>query len=258
MLRPATSAVMRRAMPVAATSRRCMMSTEASKADDPPLRVQHLAVGPFQMNQYIIGCEETKEAALIDCGATGKELEALLKWAEGHEFKVTSILLTHAHVDHVLGVNETREALAGASPDLLVPIYLHPDEMIGYTNVQKLAEGFGLNVKDSLPVSNLNPINDGDELKVGNLVFKVLHTPGHSPGHVCFWMKDYGLMFGGDLIFQGSIGRVDLPMSDTDQMTKSLKRITKDIPDHTVIMPGHNGQTTIGQEKRMNQFINWM
>jgi glyoxylase-like metal-dependent hydrolase (beta-lactamase superfamily II) len=113
-----------------------MMSSEASKADDPPLRVQHLAVGPFQMNQYIIGCEETKEAALIDCGATGKELEALLKWAEGHEFKVTSVLLTHAHVDHVLGVNETRDALAAAS-GILVPIYLHPEEMIGYTKVRQ-------------------------------------------------------------------------------------------------------------------------
>jgi hypothetical protein len=169
MFRPTASALTRLAYPTRKMApRSCMMSTgPAAAADAPPLRIQHLPVGPFQMNQYIIGCEETKEAALIDCGATGKELEALLSWADGHEFKVTSLLFTHAHIDHVFGLSETRLALPDA------PIYLHPEEMIPYMEAKKLAKGFGIDLKDSLPTGNIVPIKEGNEVKVGNLTFKV-------------------------------------------------------------------------------------
>lgn len=200
-------------------------------------------VGPFAMNSYVVGCSKTNQGAIVDSGG---ETSALLALAESHQLVIAKLLQTHGHLDHVAGLGEMQAATSA-------PIHLHPSDAPVYNNAEKAGRMFGW------PVQNPPPFDvslaDGDVVELGELRFKVLFTPGHCPGHVCFYEADCGVMFCGDLIFSGSIGRVDLPGASPKAMKESLARVMNEIPDDVVLYPGHMEPTTIGRERQVNPFI---
>ncbi len=205
--------------------------------------IEWLTVGPFMTNVYVLGCLETKEAAIIDAGGNGP---GLIELATSRGLSITQILQTHAHVDHVAALPFCKEA-TGA------PILLHPDDRMLYDAAEQQGMMFGY------PVAKLPEVDtwlaEGDEIQVGNLSAKVIHLPGHSPGSVAFWFESIDTAFSGDVLFAGSMGRVDLPGSDPEAMRISLRRMRDELPETTRILSGHGPETTIGIEKKRNPYI---
>lgn len=205
--------------------------------------IERRPVGPLAMNSYVIGCSVTKEAAIIDSGG---ETERMLALAQQHGLEITKLLQTHGHVDHVAGLKEMKEATSA-------PIYLHPDDAHLYSGASLAGMMFGLRVANPPPYDH--PVADGEVITVGELSLTVIHTPGHCPGQVCYYERSAKALFCGDLIFAGSIGRVDLPGGSPSDMTRSLRRIMDELEDDVTIYPGHMGPTTVGAERRSNPFI---
>ncbi len=203
--------------------------------------VKTLAVGPIMANCYIIGCEETRHAAVID---PGDEADRILMSLTEDKLNVKYILNTHGHFDHV-GANKRLKEVTGAK------IAIHPDdaEMLDMINVA--AASFGMAAENSPPPDLL--INDGDKITFGNIALEVMHTPGHSLGGVSFFSD--GVVFVGDTLFAGSIGRTDFPGGDFNTLISSVKNKLFVMPDEVKVLTGHGPATTIGQEKRTNPFF---
>lgn len=202
-------------------------------------------VGPFAMNQSLVGCKRTNTAALIDSGASP---DAFIRAAEDRSLTITHLLQTHAHIDHVAGLEETKSKLP-------LPLYLHKDDLPVYEAIPmqaKMLPQLGLNIGTLPPIDHY--YTNDEILSVGDLRFQVLHTPGHAPGHVCLYEKDQRVLIGGDLLFRQSIGRTDLPLCDPQKMMESLKRVLE-LPDDVMVFPGHMEPTTIGFERKMNPFL---
>jgi hydroxyacylglutathione hydrolase len=204
--------------------------------------IEGRAVGALGANCYLYSCLESKKAAIIDPGGDAK---IIYRWVLERGVKVEYILLTHGHVDHIGGVEELR-ALLG---DVLVGIHAADADML--TDARKnLSRNVGMNVvlkgADFL-------LQDGQELTIGNKKLKVISTPGHSPGCVCF-LSDEGL-FSGDTLFAGSIGRTDFPGGSMPLLLKGVKEKLLILPDETRVFPGHMGETNIGSEKLYNPFL---
>jgi glyoxylase-like metal-dependent hydrolase (beta-lactamase superfamily II) len=197
-------------------------------------------VGAFQENCYLVVDDAARQAVLVDPGAEGARLVNAVR-ASGAELQ--AIWLTHAHLDHVGGVAEVKRAWD-------VPVYLHPADEPLYRNVARQAAAYGLSVDDPPPFDR--ELADGDTLRVGGLTFEVTHVPGHAPGLVMF--HGQGVAFVGDLIFAGSIGRTDLPLSNPAHMQQSLERAATLAPE-TRLLPGHGPETTMAEELRSNPFL---
>lgn len=207
-----------------------------------PFLVAGRPVGPFAMNQYLIACTTTREAAIVDSGG---DPDLFLTFCEERDLTVRHLLQTHAHVDHVGGLAATKEA-TGA------PVYLHPADAPVYASAQQHGLMFGMRIPDLPPVDV--DLVEGATYSVGEIAFTAWHTPGHCPGHVCFVSETHGVVFGGDLLFEGSVGRTDLPGAEPDKMGPSLSRLFT-LGDETVVYPGHMRPTTIGAERRSNPFL---
>jgi glyoxylase-like metal-dependent hydrolase (beta-lactamase superfamily II) len=202
------------------------------------------AEGPFAMNQHMLVHPPTGDALLVDAGGPVQDwLDAAARLGA----RIQGLWQTHAHIDHVLGVPDTRRALPG------LPIWLHPDETTAWDGVRWQARLFGLPDPGELPAPD-HALHEGMLLPLGPLTFEVLVTPGHSPGHCVFYCREVDVLIGGDLLFEGSIGRTDLPGSDPAAMTASLRRIMG-LPDTVRVFPGHMGATTIGRERAHNPFV---
>lgn len=204
------------------------------------MKVSSRTVGPFQENSYLVVDEPTNRAVLIDPGA---EPERLIGMVEASAAVLDAIWLTHAHIDHIGAVAAVRRRWP-------VPVHLHPADMPLYERASMQAAMYGLPFDQ--PDAPDVMLADGDVVAVGGLRFEVLHTPGHAPGHVVFHHGD--TVFGGDLLFAGSIGRTDLPLSDPAQMEESLARICT-LGDSTAVHPGHGPATSIGIERATNAFL---
>jgi len=197
-------------------------------------------VGPFQENAYLVVDEATNRAVLIDPGDLPDEILTMVRESGA---TLEAIWLTHGHLDHI-------GAVTGVRREWNVPVYLHPDDLPLYQRASDQAALYG--VPFDQPENPDAELADGDVLHVGSLRFDVLHTPGHSPGHVVF--KHHDTIFGGDLLFAGSVGRTDLFLSDPRRMWTSLARICE-LDDATLIHPGHGPATTIGRERSSNPFL---
>lgn len=207
------------------------------------VQVRQLPLGPIQTNCYLLGCEETLQAAVIDPSWNGR---AIVATAETDGWEITHILLTHSHFDHVGGLEEVK-TLTGA------PIYLHAEAVEMLKNTSMSAALFGLRVSAPPPPDEF--LSDGQELQVGELLIKVLFTPGHAPGHVSFYLPDYRVLFDGDVLFQDGIGRTDLPGGDYSTLMETIQKKILTLPDETKVFSGHGTATTIGQERRNNPFL---
>lgn len=204
------------------------------------MNIDMRTVGPFQENSYLVVDPATQRAVLIDPGSEPEQLFAMVR-ASGATLE--AIWLTHAHIDHI-------GAIAPIKRVWDVPIFLHPADRPLYDRGAWQAALYGLTIEQ--PPSPERELSEGDMLTVGTLGFEVLHMPGHSPGHVVFLRE--GHMLSGDLLFAGSIGRTDLPLSDPERMTESLERVTGLSPN-TVVYPGHGPTTSIERERATNPFF---
>jgi len=207
------------------------------------MQFEIIPVTLFQSNCVVVWDPETRDGAVFDPGG---EPHRILAFIEDQKIEVKGIFLTHGHVDHVSGTNKLREA-TGA------PVYLHPADKPLAEHTSRQCIMFGIPAEEAPEVDR--DLAEGDKLELGALKFEVLHTPGHSPGCVCFLFGgDQPLMVGGDLLFAGSIGRTDLPGGDMEKMKASLARI-RELNEDLVVIPGHGPQTTIGREKSMNPYL---
>ncbi|MFC1854915.1 MBL fold metallo-hydrolase [Thermodesulfobacteriota bacterium] len=200
-----------------------------------------LVVGALQVNCYIIGCEKTKQAVVID---PGDNVEKIIKILEKHKLELKYIVNTHAHFDHV-GGNAQLKKKTNAK------IMLNEADGILLERLTRQADIFGYEVTPS-PPPDIN-MSDGDKINFGELQLDVIHTPGHSPGGVS--LKIGNTIFTGDTLFNRSIGRTDLPGGSYDHLIKSIKEKLFIYEDDTIVYPGHGGSSTIGEEKRKNPFL---
>jgi hydroxyacylglutathione hydrolase len=209
--------------------------------------IETRVAGPFNKNGYVVGCEETREAVVID---PGDEVDLLLEVVEDQRLSARYILLTHAHLDHITGVERARQVL-GAS------IGLHRDDDFLYRGVVEQGLAFGFQVKAQPPVDFFY---DGPgPWRFGRYGVWVYHTPGHSPGGVCLAIgrddDPARSLFVGDTLFAGSIGRPDLPGGNVETLLRSIRNVLFTFPDETPVYSGHGEPTTIGREKRTNPFL---
>jgi hydroxyacylglutathione hydrolase len=209
--------------------------------------LEYRAVEPFYKNGFLLGCEATRQAVLID---PGDEVAQLLALVETQHLTIRYILLTHAHMDHVSGVAEAKRA-TGAT------IALHHDDLFLYQAAVQQGLMFGYRLEAPPPVDQFY---EPGLLSFGNYVVRVHHTPGHSPGGVCLQVGPLGhegaQLFVGDTLFAGSIGRTDLPGGNLDTLLQSIRTVLYGFGDAAEVYPGHGPTTTIGQERRTNPFLN--
>lgn len=209
--------------------------------------LERLAVGPLQCNCSILGDEESREALLVD---PGDDVELIMERVAKHRLKVVAIVATHGHIDHVGGLAEARQA-TGA------PVLIHEADVFLYKMlpVQAMMIGLGApqlgNGEDDLD----GRLADGQKLTFGKLTAEVLHTPGHTPGSVCFHVGSDFKLLSGDTLFARGIGRTDLWGGSQEDIVRSIRERLYRLPDETVVYPGHGPQTTIGVERAQNPFV---
>ncbi|HHN73430.1 MAG TPA: MBL fold metallo-hydrolase [Thermopetrobacter sp.] len=202
-----------------------------------------LPVGMLACNCSIYGDEQTREAIVVDPGDNVDTILAVLK---RHGLKVTAIVVTHGHIDHVAGAQALRRA-TGA------PVYMNAADQEQLDQLDWQASWLGMPPPERVEVDS--ELKDGDRLTVGPVELTVLHTPGHTRGSCCLWIPAEQKLIAGDTLFRDSIGRTDLPGGDSRRILASIKEKLLGLPDETRVFPGHGEETTIGREKELNYFL---
>lgn len=204
--------------------------------------VIRLVVGPLQVNCFIVADEKTKDAVVIDPGDDARDILRIIR---ERDLKVRYIVNTHGHFDHV-GANRAVKEATGAE------ILIHEGDVPVLASAGKQAAAFGMNPVSAPPADRY--IKHGDVISAGEIALKVLHTPGHSPGGVC--LQEHGVVFTGDALFAGSIGRTDLPGGNLMTLLRAIKTNLMTLPDDTKVFSGHGPASTIGEERQENPFLN--
>jgi len=204
--------------------------------------LMRLVVGPLQVNCFILADEGTKEAVVID---PGDDAGDILKIIKEKGLKVKYIVNTHAHFDHV-GANQAIKEATGAA------LLIHKGDEPVLASASRQSAAFGMNPVSSSSADRF--VNQGDVITAGEVSLTVLHTPGHSPGGIS--VLEQGMVFTGDALFAGSIGRTDLPGGDLLTLLRSIKTNLMTLPDDTKVFPGHGPASTIGDERKENPFLN--
>ncbi len=203
--------------------------------------IETLEVGPFAENCYIVGCETTNEGVVID---PGDEIDRILKRVTAQQLNIKYILITHAHLDHVRELGTLKNQID-------VPVLMHKEDQFLLDGLPMQASAFGMSISTIPKIDKY--IEEGDTIEFGEEKFRVLHTPGHSPGNVSLVTE--GAAFVGDVLFSGSIGRTDLPGGDFDILINSIKTKLFPLGDDTLIYSGHGPVTTLKKEKQTNPFL---
>ncbi len=211
------------------------------------MNIKSFTFNPFQENTYIV-YDETKECLIIDPGCyTDSEQKELKTFINKEELTPVKLINTHCHIDHVLGnhfVNEQWD----------IELHMHKEDLPILKNAKDIGKIYGLEAyKDSPHPKHF--LSQGDTLTFGKSDFKILFTPGHAPGHICLYNKQSNLLISGDVIFQRSIGRTDLPGGDYNTLINSIITKIFPLPDKTQIFCGHGPSTTLGYEKEHNPFL---
>lgn len=202
-----------------------------------------LPVGMLQCNCSIFGEESSREAIVVDPGDDIAEILAVLA---RHGLRVTAIVITHAHIDHIGGAQKLKAA-TGA------PVYMNANDQELYDHIDAQAAWLGMPVPERTAIDT--PARDGDRLSLGAADFHVLHTPGHTQGSISLWIPSENKVIAGDTLFRDSIGRTDLPGGDGRRILVSIREKLFALPEETEVVPGHGPLTTIGREKERNIFL---
>jgi hydroxyacylglutathione hydrolase len=209
--------------------------------------LNQIAIGPMMNFVYLIGCPETREAAVVDPAWSAPEI---LKIAQESKLKIRHILMTHGHPDHINALEPLLQATDAR-------VYLHPDE-VDY--MKKVARSFGMSLDFMTQrAGNFQTVSDGDTIMVGKFPVQCLHTPGHTPGSLCFLIE--GRLISGDTLFVDACGRVDMPGGDPEKMWWSLNHKLRALDDSTILLPGHDyggsPKSTLGEQKRSNRYMQY-
>ncbi|GFI50280.1 MAG: MBL fold metallo-hydrolase [Dorea sp.] len=206
------------------------------------MRVERFLTGIISTNCYLAVNEETKQTVVIDPAASSPNL---MNHIEAEGLKIEAILLTHGHFDHIMGID-------GFLKKYKVPVYVHEAD-------RELMNDPKLNQSSSYTAgytfSGAEYIQDGQVLHFAGYDFEVFHTPGHTPGCCCFYVRQKGVLFSGDTLFANSVGRTDFPGSSMSELVRSIREKLMTLPDETRVYPGHMGETAIGHERVNNPFI---
>jgi hydroxyacylglutathione hydrolase len=216
----------------------------ATQEESVELEVRGVVVGLFRENCWIVGSRQRGEACVID---PGDEPDLILALARDMGVRITRVVASHAHLDHIMAVRAIVEA-TGA------PFLLHADDL-SIADYMPTAARMWLN-QEVLPAPRPDAfLSDGQDLEIAGVTVRVIHTPGHTPGSLSLYAADASLLFSGDTLFRESIGRTDLPGGDPDQILRSISQRLFVLPEHTRVLPGHMQETTIGYERAHNPFV---
>lgn len=204
-----------------------------------------LPLGALQCNCSIFGDETTREAIVIDPG-DGDDVNAVLAVLNEHQLKLTAIVITHAHIDHIGGAAKLKAA-TGA------PVHMNAKDQLLYDRLDAQAGWLGMAEPEKTGIDT--DAKDGDRLRMGDTDFHVFHTPGHTQGSISLWIPSEGTLVAGDTLFKDSIGRTDLPGGDGKQILRSIKNKLLALPDEATVIAGHGPGTTIGRERKRNPFL---
>lgn len=211
------------------------------------MKVELFVNNPWQENTYLLH-DETKEAVLIDCGCyRDNEIEKIFNYISDNGLKLVKLLNTHLHIDHIFGIRYIKEEYGFSTCASKLDEYL-------LAEAPRYSEVLGLE-KISEPPAIEEYINDGDIIKFGNSELKAISTPGHSPGGMCYYNKESAVLFSGDTLFEGSIGRTDLPGGSREQLLNGIKTKLLTLPGKVKVYTGHGPDTTIEYEKFNNPFL---
>jgi glyoxylase-like metal-dependent hydrolase (beta-lactamase superfamily II) len=211
------------------------------------MNIKSFTFNPFQENTYIV-YDKTKECLIIDPGCyTDAERKELKAFIEEKELTPVKLINTHCHIDHVLG-NKF------ASEQWNIQLYMHKEDLPVLEKVGDIGKMYGLEDYEGSPYPK-HFLAQGDTLTFGKSSFEILFTPGHAPGHICLYSKENNLLIAGDVIFQGSIGRTDLPGGDHSTLINSIITQLFPLPNETQVFCGHGPSTNLGYEKEHNPFL---
>jgi hydroxyacylglutathione hydrolase len=210
------------------------------------ITVKKFAVNPFRENTYLLS-DETGETVVIDAGCHFQdERKEILDYMHNNNLKPVRLVNTHCHFDHLMGVDFIRQKFG-------IPFACHTEDAFWLDLVSDQCRSFGISMKNVAAADGF--ISDGDTIRVGNSSLRIMHVPGHSPGHVVFYAPEEGFLFAGDVLFYGSIGRSDLPGGNYSQLIRNIKEKLFVLPPETLVWSGHGIETTIGFEIEHNPFF---
>jgi len=213
------------------------------------IKIKEFTFNPFQENTYVLSDDENN-CIIIDPGCFERhEQQELESYISEEQLKPIALLNTHAHIDHVLGNAFVRRTYT-------IDHYLHKEDLPTLHSVESYAHVYGFQAYETSPEPTLI-LEGGETIQLGKMTFNVFFTPGHAPGHVVFYNAENGFVINGDVLFNGSFGRVDLPGGDLNILKNSIFNVMFNLPEETVVYCGHGPATTIGKEKRSNYILNF-
>jgi glyoxylase-like metal-dependent hydrolase (beta-lactamase superfamily II) len=211
------------------------------------LQIECFTFNPFQENTYVLW-DETLDCIIIDPGCSNKyEQDELVSFIEKNKLKPVKLINTHCHIDHVMGN-------AFIAKRFGIDLYIHKDDLFLLENVENIGKMYGISVNSSPPPKYF--LDENQSLDFGNVKMKIFHTPGHSPGSISFYDSTSKILVVGDVLFNGSIGRTDLPGGDYETLIQSIKHKLLPLGDDVLVYSGHGTYTNIGKERLTNPFLN--